>query len=126
MNSDPFFETSHAKGEQDAAGANVKQKVSHAVLRKTAIIRNTKDTKEYLEENFATPAAFTFASRSKAVGLAHRIFLYVPPEGDKAVNRRRPDRVFKELKGIRKLHCVKTTPEQGRVFTRSHSCYHSS
>ena len=34
-----FFETSHAKGEQDAAGANVKQKVSNAVLRKTAVIR---------------------------------------------------------------------------------------
>ena len=123
MNSDPFFETSHAKGEQDAAGANVKQKVSHAVLRKTAVIRNTKDTKEYVEENFATPAASTFALRSKAVGLARRIFFYVPPEGDEEVNRHRPDRAFKELKGVRKLHCVKTTPEQGRVFTRSHSCY---
>lgn len=95
MNSDPFFETSHAKGEQDAAGANVKQKVSHAVLRKTAVIRNTKDTKEYLEENFTTPAASTFALRSKAVGLACRIFFYVLPEGDEAVNRRRPDRAFK-------------------------------
>ena len=31
-----FFETSHAKGEQDAAGANVKQKVSNAVLRKSS------------------------------------------------------------------------------------------
>lgn len=123
VNSDPFFETSHAKGEQDAAGANVKQKVSHAVLRKTAVIRNTKDTQEYLEENFATPAASTFALQSKAVGLARRIFFYVPPEGDEAVNRRRPDRAFKELKGVRKLHCIKTTPEQGRVFTRSHSCY---
>lgn len=78
MNSDPFFETSHAKGEQDAAGANVKQKVSHAVLRKTAVIRNTKDTQEYLEENFATPAASTFALQSKAVGLARRILFYVP------------------------------------------------
>ena len=77
------------------------------------------DIKEYLEENFATPAASTFASRSKAVGLARRIFVYVPPEGDEAVNRCRPDRAFKELKGIQKLHCVKTTPKQGRVFTRS-------
>lgn len=51
-----FLETSHAKGEQDAAGANVKQKVSNAVLRKTAVIRNAKDKKEFLEENFSTPA----------------------------------------------------------------------
>ena len=118
-----FFETSHAKGEQDAAGANVKQKVSHAVLRKTAVIRNAKDMKEYLEDNFTTPAASTFASRSKAVGLARRIFFYVPSEGDEAVVRCRPERTFKELKGIRKLHCVKTTPEQGRIFVRNRSCY---
>ena len=118
-----FFETSHAKGKQDAAGANVKQKVSHAVLRKTAVIRNAKDMKEYLEDNFTTPAASTFASRSKAVGLARRIFFYVPSEGDEAVVRCRPERTFKELKGIRKLHCVKTTPEQGRIFVRNRSCY---
>lgn len=116
-----FFETSHAKEEQDAAGANVKQ-VSHAVLRKTAVIRNAKDMKEYLEEHFSTPAASTLTSRSKAEGLARRLFFYVPPEGDEAVVRRRPDRAFKELKGIRKLHCLRTTPEQGRIFTRSHSC----
>lgn len=41
-----YFETSHAKGEQDAAGSNVKQKVSQAVLRKTAVIRNGKDMQE--------------------------------------------------------------------------------
>ena len=118
-----FFETSHAKGEQDAAGANVKQKVSHAVLRKTAVIRNAKEMKEYLEENFATPAATTFASRSKAVGLARRVFFYVPTEGEEAVVRRRPGRTFKELKGIRKLHCVKTTSQQGTIFVRNRSCY---
>ena len=33
-----YFETSHAKGEQDAAGSHVKQKVSQAVLRRTATI----------------------------------------------------------------------------------------
>ena len=64
-----MFLRPHAKGQQDAAGANVKQKVSHVVLRKTAVIRNAKDMKEFLEENFATPEATTFASRSKAMGL---------------------------------------------------------
>ena len=117
-----FYETSHAKGEQDAAGSNVKQKVSQAVLRKTATIRNTKNMKNYLEDNFSTPST-SFASRTKAVGMARRVFFYVPTSGDGAVNRKRPDRIFKELKGIRKLHCVNPTAEQGRVFVRDRSCY---
>ena len=118
-----YFETSHAKGEQDAAGANIKQKVSQAVLRKTAVIRNAKDMTDFLTENFSTPSASSFASRTKAVGLARRVFFYVPTEGEDAVVRRRPDRSFKTLKGIRKLHCVKTTAEQGRVFVRNRTCY---
>ncbi|XP_031553522.1 uncharacterized protein LOC116290592 [Actinia tenebrosa] len=118
-----FFETSHAKGEQDAAGANVKQKVSQAVLRKTAVIRNAKDMTNFLTENFTNPAASTFVSRLKAVGLSRRLFFYVPTEGDQAVQRQRPDRMFKELKGIRKLHSIKTTSRQGRVFVRNCSCY---
>ena len=35
-----YFETSHAKGEQDAAGSHVKQKVSQAVLHRTATINS--------------------------------------------------------------------------------------
>ena len=37
-----FFETSHAKGEQDAAALHVKQKVSQAVLRRTATMNSAK------------------------------------------------------------------------------------
>jgi len=33
-----YYETSHAKGGQDAAGSRVKQKVSQAILRRTATI----------------------------------------------------------------------------------------
>ena len=77
-----YFETSHAKGEQDAAGANIKQKLSQAVLRKTAVIRNAKDMTDFLTENFSTPSASSFASRTKAVGLARRVFFYVPTEGE--------------------------------------------
>ena len=95
-----YFETSHAKGEQDAAGANVKQKVSQAVLGKTAVIRNAKDMTDFLTENFSTPSASSFASRTKAVGLAWRVFFFVPTEGEDTVVRRRPDRTFKTLKGI--------------------------
>ena len=57
-----YFETSHAKGEQDAAGSNVKQKVSHAVLKKAAIIRNAKDMVNYQNENFKYPAVTTYDS----------------------------------------------------------------
>ena len=34
----------------------------------------------------------------------------------------RPDRTFKELKGICKLHSVKTTSSQCKIFTRERSC----
>ena len=118
-----YFETLHAKGEQDAAGSNVKQKVSHAVLRKAAIVRNAKDMVNYLNENFKYPAVTTYDSRKKAVGLARRVFFYVPAKGEGAVVRKRPDRHFKEIKGIRKLHCVRTTKQQGRVFVRERTCY---
>ena len=73
-----YFEILHAKVEQDAAGANVKQQVSQAVLRKTAVIRNAKDMIDFLTENFSTPSASSFASQTKAVGLARRVFFYVP------------------------------------------------
>ena len=118
-----FFKTSHAKGEQDAAGVNIKQKVSHVVLRQTAVIRNGKDMMKYLEENFTTPSTSTFASHTKVVGLACRVFFYVPREGEWSVVQRRPHRSFKEFKGIRKLHYVKTTTQQGRIFIRDRSCY---
>ena len=89
-----YFETSHAKGEQDAAGANVKQNVSQAVLRKTAVIRNAKNMKDFLAENFTTPAASSFVSRNQAIGLSRRVFLYVPTEGEEAVVRCRPGRTL--------------------------------
>jgi len=118
-----YFETSHAKGEQDAAGWNVKQKVSQAVLRKTAVIRNGKDMQDFLSSSFTSPAATTFSSRTKSVGLQRRKFFYVPATGIEAVVRNRPGRRFGELKGIPKIHCVKTTAEQGKVFVRDRTCY---
>jgi hypothetical protein len=38
-----FFETSHAKGSQDAAGGFIKRQADIAVLRGITIIQNTKD-----------------------------------------------------------------------------------
>ena len=50
-----YFETSHAKGEQDVAGSHVKQKVSQAVLTRSATINNAKAMHKFLTEKF-TPA----------------------------------------------------------------------
>ena len=58
-----YFETSHAKVEQDAAGANVKQKVSQAVLRKAAVIRSAKNMKDFLADQ-AEPSRHSKASGS--------------------------------------------------------------
>jgi hypothetical protein len=38
-----FFETSHAKGPQDAAGGFIKRQADIAVLRGNTIIQNSKD-----------------------------------------------------------------------------------
>lgn len=118
-----YFETSHAKGEQDAAGSHVKQKVSQAVLRRTTTIKSAKSMHEYLEQNFTQRAASSFNARANAVQLKRRVFFYVPAEGEGAVDRNRQGRKFKEARGIRKWHCVKSLPQQEKVLVRYRSCY---
>jgi len=83
-----FFETSHVKGEQDAAGSCAKQKVSQAVLHRTATINSAKSMHQYLVQNFSQPTASSFISRTSSVQLKSCIFLCVSSEGDGAVNRK--------------------------------------
>lgn len=118
-----FFETSHVKGEQDAAGSHVKQQASLAVVRGTATITNAKDLCDHLTSHFSKPAQSSFPARSKSVSLNKRIFFYVPSEGPDAILRKREGRKFETIKGIRKLHSVVTTPEQCKVLVRKRSCY---
>lgn len=47
-----YFETSHAKGEQDAAGSHVKQIVSQAILERKARITNAESMYKYLCQKF--------------------------------------------------------------------------
>ena len=82
-----YFETSHAKGEQDAAGSHVKQKASLAVVLGTARITNAKDLCDHLESHFSNPAWSSFPSRSKSVSLNRRIFFYVLSDGTDAFLR---------------------------------------
>ena len=107
-----YFETSHAKGEQDAAGSHVKQQTSLAVIRGRADITNAKQPCDHLTVNFSKPAQSSLPSRSTAVSLKRRLFFYVPAEGEEAVSRHREGRCFNTIKGIRKLHSVVTSPLQ--------------
>ena len=61
-------------------------------------------------------------SNSCGITLKKRVYFYIPSEGEGSVPRKRQGRSFKEVKGIRKLHSVRTTPAQCRIFTRHHSC----
>ena len=102
---------------------HVKQKVSQAVLTRSATINNAKAMHKFLTEKFTQPAASSFTARTNSVQLKHRVFFYVPGKGEGAVIRNRPGRKFKEVKGIRKLHCIKTGSEQEKVLARQHSRY---
>ena len=118
-----YFATSHAKGEQDAAGANVKQKATTAVLRRLAIIRNAKEMSEYLTKEFSKPSPSSFPSQQKSVDLNRRIFFYIPSPGENSILHNRPDSRFRQVKGVRKIHSARATVEQLKVFTRPRSCY---
>mgnify|MGYP001798294183 CR=1 FL=1 len=117
-----YFATSHAKGEQDAAGSHVKQK-STAFLSRKVTISNSKDLCDFLKENFSEPAISSFPSRQKSVQLKRRIFFHLPSTGELAVARNRDGGKFCTIKGIRKLHSVRICSEQLKIFTREQSCY---
>lgn len=118
-----YFKPSHAKGEQDAAGSHVKQKVSQAVLRRMATIKSAKSMHEYLVQNFTHPVASSFNARTNTVQLKRHVFFYVPAEGEGSIDKKRHGRKFKEAKGIRKWHCIKSLPQQEKVMVRHWSCH---
>jgi len=68
-----YFKTSHAKGPQDGAGANLKHKADMAVLRCQIIIQNAHDLYNYAKENLTEPSSTRYKSQS--VGLKQNLFL---------------------------------------------------
>ena len=114
-----FLETSHAKGEQDAAGSRVKQKVSQAVPRRTAMINSAESIHQYLVLNFSQPAASSFMARTTSVQLKRHVFFYIPAVGEGAANRKRDRREFKEAKRIGKWYCVKSLGKQEKLMVRN-------
>ena len=118
-----FFATSHAKGEQGAAGSHVKQKATTAVLRRRVKLLSAQELCDFLTENFSGPAASSFLSRQKSVQLKRRVFFNLPFSGALAVSRNQEGGRFCTVKGIRQLHSVRTCSEQLKIFTRERACY---
>ena len=106
-----YFETSHAKGEQDAAGAHIKQRTAIAVVRNEVTIQNDHDLCEFLACKFSSPVG-------ENVELKHRRFFYV--DQGKIV---RKGRKFTDVKENRKIHCIKADKENTCLLADSRSCY---
>lgn len=68
-----YYETSHAKGPQDGAGANLKLKADMAVIKGNEIIQNARDLFNYAEKNLKEPAPSHYQSENKT--LKRGIFL---------------------------------------------------
>ena len=94
-----YFETSHGKGPQDGAGANLKHKEDMEVIKRKAIIQNAKDLFKFAQDNLKTPAPSRYQSVN--VQLKTQVFFYV-----EKVDRDRRGRYFKEVKGNRSIRSV--------------------
>ena len=95
----------------------LKQRGTLAVLQRKVTIGWAKDLYDYLSENFTQ-----LTSRSGSITLQKRKYFYIPTEGESSVIRNCPGHSLKEVKGIRKIHSVQTTPTQCKVCTRHRSC----
>ncbi len=104
-----YYETAHAKGEQDSAGAHVKQKCAMAVIRQEAVIRNARDMYNYLQQNF------TQSTRTNSE-VKRRVFFYI--EGDIT----RKGRAFQPVPENRKIHSIQSQGN-GKLLIRKRSCY---
>lgn len=58
-----YFETSHAKGPQDGAGANLKHKADMAVIRREVVIQNAKDLFDFAKANLSLSSSTRFQSQ---------------------------------------------------------------
>ena len=115
-----YFETSHAKGPQDGAGANIKYKCDMAVINRKVVIQNAKDLFSFVEKEFKDPSPSRFQSEN--VRLKRRVYFYVDD-----IERNRLSRLFKEVEGNRSIHSVVGESASGKYLkTRSLSCYCTS
>lgn len=102
-----FFETSHAKGPQDAAGGLLKYQADMAVLRGKYFIQNAADLYNFAISALTVP---------KSEGCKRRVFRYIP------TITRTTSRSYKPILGIRSIHQV-TADGTGTLMLRQLSCY---
>ncbi|MES9883754.1 MAG: hypothetical protein ABW185_23120 [Sedimenticola sp.] len=102
-----YYETSHAKGPQDAAGGCIKHMADMAVIRGSASIQNAKDFYTFGKNNL---------SSTKSV-CKRRIFKYI-----EQVNRE--NKVgYKSISNNRKIHQITRDGPFGKLQVRELSCY---
>ncbi len=107
-----YFTTSHAKGPQDAAGGLVKRMADMAVVRREAVIQNALDLQQFCIQNLTQP--------KKGSKVYRRYFHVLTAEDIPPKDSNTP---VGPLKGIRSLHQICSTGEQGTLDTRKLSCY---
>ena len=70
-----YFETSHAKGPQDGAGANLRHKADIAVIKGQEVIQKAEDIYNFAQNNPKTLSPSRY--QSEYVQLKRRIFFFV-------------------------------------------------
>ncbi|CAG2203313.1 unnamed protein product [Mytilus edulis] len=103
-----FFETSHARRPQDAAGGYIKKQADLSIIRGQRVIQSARNLYDFASENLCKTSEDAKCSR--------RIFRYI-----ETINRNR-DRYFKPVKENRKIHQVCFT-KSATVDIRKLSCY---
>ena len=102
-----LFETSHAKGPQDAAAGFIKRQADIAVVRGNTIIQNAKDLFSFCNNDLKEPRSALFK---------RRIFRYV-----ESVDRDNI-RNFNLISNNRKIHHLYTS-KGGEIVVSDLSCY---
>jgi hypothetical protein len=101
-----FFESSHGKGRQDAAGGLLKNQADMAVVRGKAEIRCARDLYNVAEAKLKT---------TRSHNCKRRIFKYIEEV-------ERNNKSFQPIRGIRAIHRIETLDSK-RVLIRNLSCY---
>lgn len=102
-----YFETSHAKGPQDAAGGMLKRQLDMAVM-KGNVIQNAHDVFEYASKNLSTPKSGIYQ---------RRVFKYV-----ETVDRSEKW-LFRPIPKNRSIHQISTSASPGQIVVKEQSCY---
>lgn len=105
-----FYETSHAKGPQDAAGGFLKKQADLAVLRGKCEIQSAKDFFQFANTNLTEPKSGIYK---------RRIFRYI---GN--INRDERANEYKPVRDNRKIHHISSLSiSPKRLSVANLSCY---